>query len=106
MLTKMIRIRGRLYYEKSLVYKEMGDLEAFKASIRSALKLDPNENYATVFLEFIETQDDKSEAASLKASMNKFPNPSSGNANVDVVLQFILDSSTIFVMSQESDMEM
>ena len=106
MLTKMIRIRGRLYYEKSLVYKEMGDLEAFKASIRSAIKLDPNENYATVFLEFIETQDDKSEAASLKASMNKFPNPSSGNANVDVVLQFILDSSTIFVMSQESDMEM
>jgi len=106
LLMKMVRIRSRLYYEKSLVYKDMNDLKAFKASIKSAIKLDPNENFANFYLDFLETQDDKSEAENLKSSMNKFPNPSRGNAEDDVVLQFIMDSSTISVMCQDSDMEM
>jgi len=105
-LTKMVRIRSRLYYEKSLVYKEMSDLKAFKSSIKSAIKLDSNENFATFYLDFLETQGDKSEAESLKSSMNKFPNPSCSNAQDDVVLHFIMDSSTISVICQDSDMEM
>jgi len=104
MLSVLVRVRARLYFEKALVYRGLKDDKSFKLSLKSALKLDPNHEFGKYYLDFLEADIDnnKAEVEALKISMEKFPvkNISFGYKSFDVGLKFLLDCYSIHVIQE------
>jgi len=102
MLSVLVRVRARLYFEKALVYKGLKDHKSFKLSLKSALKLDPNHEFGKYYLDFLEADitKHKAEVEALKNSMVKFPVKSlrCGDKSFDVGLRFLLDCYSIHVI--------
>jgi len=107
MLSVMVRLRARLHFEKALVYRALNDKKSFKMSLSSAIKVDPNYDFANYFLDFLEAENSKAEFEALKGSMKKFPTRDLGAEDSlnDVGLKFILDSSTIHLICQQIDVD-
>ena len=107
LLTVLVRLRARLHFEKALVYRALNDKRSFKMSLSSAIKVDPNCDFADYFLDFLEAENNKAEFESLTACMKKFPTRDlgAGDSLKDVGLKFILDSSTIHLICQQIDVD-
>ena len=104
MLEALVRVRARLYFEKGMVYRVSGDKKSFKLSVSSAIRLSPNKDFGNYYLEFLEIES-KEEFEALQSSMNKYEavgeTLTAGKLVEDVGLRFLLDSSTIHIISRD-----
>ena len=104
MLEALVRVRARLYFEKGMVYRVSGDKKSFKLSVSSAIRLSPNKDFGNYYLEFLEIES-REEFEALQSSMKKYEavgdTLTAGKLVEDVGLRFLLDSSTIHIISRD-----